>query len=509
MNTCLFSQAGCRRQPVPRPEFPAERFGIRPGTGEDLTPAVQSALDTIGAGGGGTLLFGPGEYCFDGAVRLDFSNLGIRGAGDATRLRLRRAQTQLHFSAWLTPALLIAGTNLQGTEKFWGVKSKFPASEERCAGVTNIPMSGDIYEAPFLSTVVRVLGDREFEVEDASPLSAGDFVLFAMRNTDDEGTLLKRMLNRSGEFHALQCGARLAGVTRAASFQFLAEVERVSGNRVRLTSPPPEKPDCAFEPALYAAPLLTGIVIENLALVSDWRGPYLHHGGNRYSQAESKEMDYGWNAVKLFRCAHSIIRNVRIEDYTSGVELVDSRNVTVSGLHIEDTTPHGGHYGVKVYCHAEQNLFEDILLRSYRTHAISCEGNAYGNVFRDFTVVDGDGEMVSEFDLHGFGDLPFAPPGYNLFEKITGIGRITGGGGKFNLPHSGRGNVFRDIEFNLRGDELFYSWIAPDTGEADYLEFPGTVLYSVHDPRRTIRIDGSAADRHDSHLDVTHLNHTL
>ena len=42
-----------------------------------------------------------------------------------------------------------------------------------------------------------------------------------------------------------------------------------------------------------------------------------------------------------------------------------------------------------------------------------------------------------------------------------------------------------------------------DTHPAEFVWVKG------HDPRRTIRIDGSAADRHDSHLDVTHLNHTL
>ncbi len=67
----------------------------------------------------------------------------------------------------------------------------------------------------------------------------------------------------------------------------------MADDRVTLTSPLPEELDTAFAPALYAAPLLTGIGVESLTLCCDWRGPYLHHGGGVYSVTEGNEMDYG------------------------------------------------------------------------------------------------------------------------------------------------------------------------------------------------------------------------
>ena len=479
MKRSTFSGAGCRRKPDPRCEVHAAQFGILPDTGNDQTQQVQHALDTLGAGGGGVLLFAPGEYAFDSPIRINHSHLIMRGMGNATRLKLRRPQTQQKFSPWLSPALITAGTKLQSTEKFWGVKALSAVPDKNLAGAGGIAMTGDLQEPDFLTAITRVVDRRNFRVAEAENLHAGDFVLVTMRNTDDDGTLLKQLLDWHGAFHPLQRAALLAGPTRAASFQFLAEVEAVADDRITLTSPLPEELDTAFAPALYAAPLLTGIGVESLTLCCDWRGPYLLHGGGVYSVTEGNEMDYGWSAVKLFRCAHSRVSRLEIEDFTSAVELIDSRNVTVEEIVITDTTPHGGHYGVKVYCHAEENLFRNIRLEAFRTHAISCEGNACGNLFQDFTVANGDLPEVSEFDLPGFADLPFAPPGHNRFERISGIGRITGGGGKFNLPHSGRGNTFSDIRFDLRGKALFYSWIAEDTKQPDRMQFPGTMLDNI------------------------------
>ena len=473
------SNVGCQSESKYLREFSAAEFGIFPGTETDQAPLVQHALNTLGTAGGGILLFAPGEYCFDTTINLDYSNLILRGTGDASRLRLRHPQSQLAFSPWLSPALITAGTSLQNTKKFWGVKSLYPITEKIFSGASEITMSGDLQEPDFLTAITRVIDSCTFHVADAEKLHAGDFVLVTMRNTDDDGTLLKQLLDWHGAFHPLQRGALLAGPTRAASFQFLAEIEAVTGDRVTLTSPLPERLDMVFAPTLYAAPLLTGIGVESLTLCCDWRGPYLHHGGGKYAIPKAIEMDYGWSAIKLFRCAHSKLNQLRIEDFTSAVELIDSRNVTVEDVVITDTTPHGGHYGVKVYCHAEENLFRNIRLEAFRTHAISCEGNACGNLFQDFTVANGNLPDVSEFDLHGFADLPFAPPAHNRFERISGIGRITGGGGKFNLPHSGRGNTFSDIRFDLRGKALFYSWIAEDTKLPDQMQFPGTTLNNI------------------------------
>ncbi len=476
METYDFSFAGCRKTFPPFAEYPAESFGIFPGGGEDLSPVVQRAIEAIGRKGGGALVFGKGDYAFDRPLLLDFSNFAIRGAGPETRLRLRKPQTQHHASPWLSPALITAGSSLQSLEKFWGVKPSRPIIERGLSGAGGIEMTGDIEEPEFLTGVEAVYADGSFDAADLSRIKPGDHILLIMRNNDDDGTLLKRLLAPCENFHPLQRSALLAGPSRAASFQFLAEVASLKGHRVRLATPIPETLDMRFTPELYRVPTLRNIVVEKLTFACDWRGPYLHHGGGLHSPEESNEMDYGWNAVKFFRCADCVIHDLKVEDYSSAVELIDCTAVTVSRLHILDHDAHGGHYGVKVYAHAANNLFCDITLDAYRTHAVSCEGNSYGNVFRNF-IAGGDNALnPSEFDLHGFADLPFAPPGHNLFEHFRGIGRITGGGSKFNLPHCGRGNVFRDIEFDPSVKNLFYSWIAADTGGPDADQFPGSIL---------------------------------
>ena len=62
----------------------------------------------------------------------------------------------------------------------------------------------------------------------------------------------------------------------------------------------------------------------------------------------------------------------------------------------------------------------------------------------------------------------------------SGIGRITGGGGKFNLPHSVRGNTFSDIRFDLRGKALFYLVGSRKIQNSRTgCSFPGTILDNI------------------------------
>jgi hypothetical protein len=59
----------------------AASIGIHPGQPRDVSPALQAALDRLGAAGGGVLKLQPGRYVLDNLLFVHDSNVVLRGAG--------------------------------------------------------------------------------------------------------------------------------------------------------------------------------------------------------------------------------------------------------------------------------------------------------------------------------------------------------------------------------------------------------------------------------------------
>ncbi|VGO18994.1 DUF4955 domain-containing protein [Pontiella sulfatireligans] len=503
-----FSYAGYAygEKPIPEPSVVLNvvEYGVLPDTGEDLTEVVQRLIDQAGERGGGVIYFPPGEYCFNTGdakhyLQINHDHLVLRGAGTSTVFRLVRPLTQHEPAPWLTPALIQTGTRFQGTEMFWGVPSLRALEEAWPAGALGVGQDDRVYEAPKLTDVVAGArkGDRALQVADSSGIKAGDCILLSMRNTSDEGALIHEMLAPIESFHEKQLAARSAGKLRTASYQWLVEVAGVPDSKtLALRQPLRRDIQMRFAPEVYAAPMLHHIGIEHLKISSGWDGPYKHHGG--------AEMDYGWKAINMVRVSHGWIRDVVIENFTVPVTLKDSRNITVRHVVVEDPLKIGGHYGIKCYSHACDNLIEEIQFNSYRTHGTGVEGNSYGNVFRNVIVRHG-GRKRAEFDCHGF---CFAPPACNLFENITGQGAISGGGALFNLPHAAQYNTFWNCECDVPKGEVFESWAATTFDVPAYRLFPKSILVGVCTRTGTAVVEGSSADRNDEWLYVEDLNQT-
>jgi len=362
-----------------------------------------------------------------------------------------------------------------------------------------------------LTTVVETApkGSRTIKVEDSSGMAAGDVILLSLRNTTDRGDLIYELMAPIQEFHELQKTARSAGKLRAASYQWLVEVEKVPDGKTLILKQPLRRDfNMRFLPEVHAAPMLLRIGIEDIQFISDWTGPYSHHGHGikRCTLADKVEVDYGWKAICFTRVAHGWIRNVSIENYTVPVTLQDSRNVTVQDVVINDPENIGGHYGIKCYSHACDNLIEDVQINSYRTHGTGVEGNSYGNVFRNITFSQ-DSSHISEYDSHGFCDAPFSPPACNLFENIIGQGSISGGGAKHNLPHASQYNTFWNCKITSEDGEVFESFASEMFGVSAYQLFPKSILVGVSsDLGAVLTLDGKAFDRDDDWLYVEGLN---
>jgi hypothetical protein len=252
--------------------------------------------------------------------------------------------------------------------------------------------------------------------------------------------------------------------------------------------------------------MLKGIGVENIRFESAWDGYYLHPGGGVNTPRMSKLMDYGWNAINFCRVKNGWIQHVSVDNYTNPIYLQDSRNVTVQNILLEGNV---GHAGLKLYAHSADNLIQNIKCNMYFTHVLSSEGNVYGNVFRniDYTAIN---KLETNFDFHGFSGASYAPPAWNLFENITGLIRINGGGAGFNFPHTAHGNVWWNIypPKNTEAMDVFRHWIFGDKPNMPphYYSYPGSIIVGFGTADSKYFVDKSAADREETMITVEKLN---
>ena len=90
-------------------------------------------------------------------------------------------------------------------------------------------------------------------------------------------------------------------------------------------------------------------------------------------------------------------------------------------------TGNEGHYGPKMY-HSSDNLVENITVDTKNTHGPGLEGCSFGNVYRKIAL-----KYPSPVDFHGIADVGFCPPMYNLYEEISNVSWVTGGGSPENI----------------------------------------------------------------------------
>ncbi|KAA5824804.1 DUF4955 domain-containing protein [Algibacter amylolyticus] len=519
-----FSYAGYNYGEIEIPVNPVRinvtKYGVSVNSKFDQTKNIQKLIDSIGRLGGGVLFFPSGEYSLNAIseersfLTIDYSNVVLRGDKNTVFMNCQTL-IQLEKSPWLSPAILRVGNTLQGTDKFWGIPAGVE-SKDVFVGATGVGVSGNIYPAKELTKILKNSnkGSKVISVESTGGISPGDFILIAMYNTTDNGNLIHEIMSPWHTFKPYMKNANEAGKNKAASYQWLVEVDRVSKQEIFLKQPCRVDIKTEFKPIVAAAPMLSGIGVENITFASKWKGDYCHHGCKSSNKAESLIMDYGWNAIQFVRTSHSWIKNVTIKNYNCGISLLDTKNVTVEDINISG---YNGHYGIKVYSHANDNLIQNVNFEANFTHMLSAEGNSYGNVFRNIHYNLKKNELKANFDFHGFGDKTFAPPADNLFELITGFNNITGGGATFNLPHTAKGNTFWNVTFDglEKDDDLFRYWVyenkkfGTSNETDDYIYFPGTIVAGAISNHKNIKVNSDIKDRQSDFLYFRDINKSV
>ena len=442
--------------------YDVTKFDVIPDTIKDQTNKIQDLIDKVGKNKGGVIYFPKGKYCFDGFIKINYSNITLEGETDEygnplAELIIRNNTVYGKKNPWLSPFFITTGEEIQRSNIFWGLQFRNKKNIITRSGSLADPGSdGEILTPDYATKVIKtsLKGENILYVEDSSKVEK--YILLGLYNTTKEGNLIKDILGVN-ELREEWGSAQRAGEEEAPSYQWLVEVTRIiDEHTIEVSDPLLRDCDMIYSPEIYNVDMLENISIKDLKLNTRWNGLFRHHGFPLYySINQSQEMDYGWNGINMKRVAHGRIDNVVLKNFTNPLYVMDSRNVISKHITIEGFD---GHQGIKIYEHSCNNVFEDIIFYNHYADMLGGEGNAYGNIFRNIHYLNSNFKPV-DFDFHGFSEGPMSPPSHNLFDNITGFRYIKTAGALYNMPGCGQFNKWKNIisEGEKKGAPLFFS----------------------------------------------------
>jgi hypothetical protein len=406
-----FSYAGYHQGEKPIPDVVqianVRDFGaIGDGISDD-TKAIQAAID---ATKNGAVFVPAGRYKITDFIRIDKSNLVLRGAGPG--------QTIFWFPRGLDEIHPKVGRTSTGD----------PASGYSFNGAF-VTMQGS-YGAKPLAKIVKTArrGDNAVEVDQTAGLKVGQNVL--MTAQEDAIQSLKTYLYNGDP------GDIAKGKPEAA--KMLLRIVAVRGKRVEFNRPLRFETRAAWKPEIRTfLPTVTESGIENIGFefpATRYRGHFNENGAN---------------AIELRQVYNCWVRNVSVNNGDMGINVVASGNTLDGivftadagrGLLSEGIVEWTGHHAIQCK-DAEDNLVTRFDLQASYCHDLSVE-HAAGNVFSK-----GKG---SNLNLDHHKDTPYE----NLFTDIDcgGGTRVWSSGGGASL---GRSSASWGTFWNIRANRIF------------------------------------------------------
>lgn len=459
------SHAGCKQEHEAKTKYDVTEHGILANSRYDQSRQIQSLIDMVGQNGGGIIYFPKGKYFINTTgedfLQINYSNIILEGEVDSENKPLAELVNCSKTSRgkknpWISPFMITTGEALQPSNEFWGLQFRKQKKLFTQSNSLSDPGSdGSILTPEFATLVTKdsAKGDAVIHVEDSSKV--GKYIVLGLYNTTKEGNLIQDILGM--DLRPEWIVANRAGEEEAPSYQWLIEVKNIiDEHTIELVRPLLRDCEKKYEPAIFNVEMLENIHIRNLIINSRWSGLFRHHGFPiYYSISQSQEMDYGWNAINMKRVAHGEISNVIIKNFTNPLYVMDSRNVTVKDILVKG---YDGHQGIKIYMHACDNLFENIIFENHYADMMGGEGNAYANVFRNISYLNPVFKPV-DYDFHGFSEGPMSPPADNIFTHIYGFRYMKSAGSITHLPSCAQNNIWTNTitEGEKEGDYLFYA----------------------------------------------------
>lgn len=406
---------------------------------------VQALINKVVAEGGGVVKLPAGKYIVDGIIQINNSNITLEGETDEqgnllTELICSHPTVNGEKNPWISPFFITTGENIQPSNIFWGLDFRNKKAVKMESSSLSDPGSDGTILSPDFATKITAFalkGDTIIKVEDSSKV--GKYIMLGLYNTTDDGNLIHDILGVKA-FKEEWAVANRAGEEGAPSYQWLAEVKNIiDKNTIELATPLLRDIDMVYTPEIFNAEMLENIHIKNLKLSTRWNGLFHHHGlPLYYSVRQAQEMDYGWNGINLKRVVHGSVTNVVLENFTNPLYVMDARENICEKIIIKG---YDGHQGLKVYCHACNNTFRDIVFYAHFADMMGGEGNAYDNVFENISYKNPHFNPV-DYDFHGFAEGPFSPPADNTFKNVSGFRYIKGAGPVTHLPSMAQNNVW-------------------------------------------------------------------
>jgi len=353
-----FSYAGYKNSNVPIPEVNIVRT-ISPITG-DNTQHIQSAINEVGAlplnsnGFRGALMLNAGVYEVNGTLKINFSGVILRGAGDGSN----PDSNTIIVGKGNIPAqrtILIAGG---GTSTKWS---------QQASGTKKNIMTDTIF-----------VGEREFEVADASPFAAGDNIIVYHPSTD----LWLQTINYGGT-HSGEPGSEPEDIPWQPGQEniiYNRYITGINGNKITIDAPvcnhliKQNSQSYIYRYTRFG--IQTNIGIENIRI--DIETP----GGT--------DENHAWQAIDLYQIEDAWIRNCTMLHFgQSAVRCNTASRITVencSALDPVSLIDGEKRYNFNVYNASQLILFKNCKATNGR-HSYVSNGYSYtsGCVFLDCT----------------------------------------------------------------------------------------------------------------------------
>jgi hypothetical protein len=371
---CSFAgfHGGDAPTPAATREIRLADFGGLPDAITDNAPAFRQALQALAAQGGGILRLEAGRYRVESVVRIDCSNIVIRGRGPGvTILDCARPLDEARGKATDS-----RGVSLWGWSggMIWVAPSRdFTQTEPTAGPITD---ENEAWQPGALLTAVIAdaqRGDTTLHVGDPSQLRAGQWVLLVEENPANAALLREAYGHtETAQFPGGDCGnCEKILPPRLRRFLWPVRVAKIEGATVTLAQPIRLGANTAWRARLHAlTDVVSHVGIEDLTLVGHARPTHPHLQGD------------GWNAVYFNRTADCWVKQVEVTDFENGILLASATHCTVDGVRVDGTA--ASHHPFACRVMSSDNLFENFVIAGPRVvmHGINQELLSSGNVWR-------------------------------------------------------------------------------------------------------------------------------
>lgn len=437
-----FSYAGYKYSEIPIPEvgykiFKVTDFGAVANDGISDKEAIKKTIEAASKNGEGVVFFPRGKYHINTAnddqsiIKVQSSKIVFRGEGSGSTGSI------LFFDKDLPPA---------DPDKLWSVPKAIKVSTKaKNKYITNV-----------VSDARRE--QYEIEVEDASAMKKGDWVILQVENnskeliTDDISPLVLEPKWTT----IIQKGVKV---------NERHQIAHISDNRVTFVEPIHYNIQAKHGWEVYSFAHLNHIGFENLAFEGNYTVDFEHH--------RSARDDGGWGILDISKSVDSWIRDCTFKNVSIPVTFSASAACTALNISIEGKTGHSSvHAG---------NGSTGILLAKIDDRAGMHHTTGVGGGSTTGTVIWRSKHLATtSFESHS------SQPRVTLFDNVEG-GFFKGraGGAVKNLPNHGRHLILWNFKETDEAETNF-KFVATDS---PYWRFVPPILVGFHGSGTTFKED--------------------